>query len=377
MAKEFDYTKADSQGTSLAPLAADRFDIEAWVDYEVEKLAGCGAFEAAPEGVAVYRRFRVPEVFSWGCRERKMSLEWQLAALEASRSYAADIPNFLEPWYGIGTVSSAFGIPYEWHKRQAPAVRPRFTNAREAIEALEYPVAESPAGREVMERIDYFLEATGGRVPLSISDTQSPLNIVSSYLLEPSAFMFEIYDHPEDLAELFRLVASLEREFIEAQTALIGDALVRPGHGFASSREFSGLGFSDDNIMMIGNDPYGEYAIPALTAAAGAETPVFHSCGNWSGRAALVQSIPRVSMADGAVGAETDPDPNPGAALGEAFAGSGVTLHVRIVGDAATVLEEVKRIRRPGLKLIVATYCETPEEQAAAVRGIREMEEGA
>ena len=374
MTKGFDYTKADSQGTALAPLAADRFDLSAWAEYEAQKLEGCRAFEAASEGVAVYRRFRVPEVFSWGCREHKMSLEWQLAALEASRAYEADIPNFLEPWYGIGTVSSAFGITYEWYEGQAPAVRPRFTGAREAIEALQCPVAESPVGREVMERIGYFLEATGGRVPMSISDTQSPLNIVSSYLLEPAAFMFEIYDNPEDLAELFALVASLEREFIQAQAALIGPVLARPGHGFASCREFSGLGFSDDNIMMIGDEPYGEYAIPALTAAAGDDAPVFHSCGNWTSRSKLVLSIPRVAMADAAVGPETDPDPNPGADLAEAFASSGVTLHVRIVGDAETVLEELCRIRRPGLKLIVATYCETPQEQAAVMRGIEEEE---
>ena len=33
---------------------------------------------------------------------------------------------FLEPWYGIGTVASAFGLDYVWKEGQAPVVRPRF-----------------------------------------------------------------------------------------------------------------------------------------------------------------------------------------------------------------------------------------------------------
>ncbi len=35
----------------------------------------------------------------------KKSLEWQLGALKKSMEYKADIPNFLEPWYGIGTIA--------------------------------------------------------------------------------------------------------------------------------------------------------------------------------------------------------------------------------------------------------------------------------
>ncbi|MCJ7673544.1 MAG: hypothetical protein MUO33_00145 [Sedimentisphaerales bacterium] len=36
------------------------------------------------------------------------------------------VAKFLEPWYGIGTVASAFGLDYVWKEGQAPAVRPRF-----------------------------------------------------------------------------------------------------------------------------------------------------------------------------------------------------------------------------------------------------------
>ena len=111
MEDKFDVSKADSQGTTVKPLAAADFDIEKYADYEASLEEGCRSFQAASEGAAVYRRFRVPEVYSWGCRDRKLSLEWQLAALTQSMDYRADIPNFLEPWYGIGVLSSPFGVP--------------------------------------------------------------------------------------------------------------------------------------------------------------------------------------------------------------------------------------------------------------------------
>ncbi|QEN09583.1 hypothetical protein EXM22_16935 [Oceanispirochaeta crateris] len=377
MNDQFDYTKADSQGTTVIPLSPEKFDIPAYKEYQAVTEEACRAFSENEQNVLVYRRFRVPEVYSWGCRDKKMSLEWQLAALDQSRLYKADVPNFLEPWYGIGVVSSSFGIPYLWKEGQSPAVLPGFTSAKEAINALQCPVHKSPVGQEVMTRIEYFLDKTKGQIPLSLTDTQSPLNIASSYILEASSFMFEMYDHPEDLKELMSLISELEMEFLQKQMDLIGDALVKPGHGFASSRFFSGIGFSDDNILMIGDEAYNEFALPYLCRAASiAEGPVFHSCGDWAGRAEFIKTIPGLIMVDGALGAQTDPSPNDGAVLGHAFAGESVILHVRIVGNSETVLEVFEKMAQPGLKTIVTTYCETPEDQDSAYRGIHALSQG-
>jgi hypothetical protein len=371
MEKIFDTTKADSQGTIIGPMDISRFDLDAYADYEAKHTPYLQRFQDSDCGVAVYRRFRVPEVYSWGCRDYRQSLAWQLAALEKSMAFVSDIPNFLEPWYGIGVVASAFGIPYVWHDGQAPAVNPKYETAKDALEGLEGTVAESIIGRHVFEMIEYFMEQTKGRIPMSLSDTQSPLNIVSSYVMKTSNFMFEMYDNPEDLKLLIEKTAALEADFLQQQATMIEGALAFPGHGFASSRCFTGIGFSDDNMLMISEDAYREFAVQPLCRAAQAiGRPVFHSCGNWSDRAALITKIPGLLMADGAVGPETDPDPNNPEKLGEVFSGTGITLHVRIVGSAEAVSSYVKKIWRPNLKLIVATYCETPEEQAKAYREI-------
>ena len=371
MKDEFNTALADSQGTSVAPMTVKDFDLKEYADYEASLLDGCRDFWQSQKGVAVYRRVRVPEVFSWASRDRTLSLELQLAALKKSMAYKTDIPNFLEPWYGIGVVSSAFGVPYIWKDGQAPAVEGPFLSAREALDHRISSVGDSSEGKRVLEMIEYFLDQTKGQIPLSPGDTQSPLNIVSSYLMDSSAFMYETFDHPEDLKELIDTVAELEKEFLNEQLRLIGDALVKPGHGFASSRAFEGIGFSDDNILMFSDEDYSTFGIPSMLAASESFTgPVFHSCGNWANRADLVKSIPSLIMADGAVGKQTDPSPNDPETLGKAFAGTGFVLHVRIVGSSDIVLEHFSKLKQDGLKCIVTTYCKTPEDQEKAYRGL-------
>jgi len=370
----FDYSLKDAQGTAVTPLPAARFDFARYGEYEAERLERCRRFAGASSGVLVYRRFRVPEVFSDGCADFRGSLEKQLGALSMSMDYPADIPNFLEPWYGIGVVSSAFGVPYVWKEGQAPAVEPPFSSSASALEALQGPVADSPEGKRNLEMLRFFLEETKGRLPVSCGDVQSPLNIASSYLMDTTSFMLELYDNPDGVRTLLDRLAELETDYYSRQMELLGETLVRPGHGFASSRAFSGLGFSDDNFTLMGSDLYRECALPSLAAAgSGLGGTVFHSCGNWADRASTVLEIPGLLMVDGAVGSRTDPSPNSGRTLGEAFAGTGVTLHVRIVGGEETVLREVESLWRPDLKLVVATYCETPGEQERVYDGIHRI----
>lgn len=111
---KFDYTSTDSQGTRVEPISLSGFDIDGYSEYEASLISRNREFWDSTSGVAVYRRFGVPQVFSHGCRNMKHSLGLQLSALQESMKYKADIANFLEPWYGIGTVpgySTVFTSP--------------------------------------------------------------------------------------------------------------------------------------------------------------------------------------------------------------------------------------------------------------------------
>lgn len=88
------------------------------------------------------------------------------------------------------------------------------------------------------------------------------------------------------------LSAKLLAEFLNKQKAIIGDALASPGHGFASSRLFRGIGLSDDNSIMVAEEDYKELFQPAdewLGERFGGT--VFHSCGNWEQKISMVKQM--------------------------------------------------------------------------------------
>ncbi len=368
--KEFDTSINDSQGTLVKPLDPDKFDIERYVDYEQALLQSNCDFWQQEEGIAIYRRFRVPAVFSKGCKDMKLSLSLQLAALTQSMHYQTDIANFLEPWYGIGVTASAFGAEYKWEAGNAPAIAAPFGSVDEALAQEIVAIEETPIGSHILNMIEYFLEETKGKIPISLTDTQSALN-AASFLIETNSFYMELLDNPQGMQKLLSIITDLTTEFTHKQQDLIGDALVWPGHGFPSSRVFSGLGMSADVAITISDDQYLSYEVPnAGRAGEPFGGAVFHSCGNWSAKINAVKQIPNLLMVDGAFSKQTDPDPNPSQPFAEAFAGSGVCVNARIVGDPETVLNKVKLLKQPGMKLIITTYCQTPEEQVQLYNSI-------
>jgi len=62
--KSFDYNINDSQGIFVESLPIKKFDLEKYYDYELSLNKKCKNFWNKKEGVAVYRRFRIPQVFT-------------------------------------------------------------------------------------------------------------------------------------------------------------------------------------------------------------------------------------------------------------------------------------------------------------------------
>ena len=373
MAKQFDNKLADSQATKVLPISPANFDFDRYEAYTSELNKRCAEFWNKPSGVLVYRRMRVAECFSFGCRDMKNSLELQLGALEKSMQFKADVPNFLEPWYGIGTIASAFGGDYIWLDGQAPALKSRFNTIDEVLAYETQEVAQTNIGKHTLNMIEYFMEQTKGRVPMSFTDTQSPLNIIG-HLYPLDQFFMDTMMEPEKVLQLFDRLADLSIRFNEEQIKLIGSALASPGHGFASSTVWTGLGMSDDNAIMISPDQYLEMAAPSVekicTPLGG---PVFHSCGDWAGWVDAVLQMKGLKMADGAFSPQTDPGANTNLEAFNHFANTGVVLNTRIVGDLETIREQLNRLWVPGMKMVVVTYCETPEEQEEAYHLIHEI----
>ncbi len=372
MAKKFDNQLADAQATQVVPINPENFDFAKYEAYANELNQTCDSFWKKPSGVVVYRRMRVGECFSFGCKDMKRSLELQLGALEKSMLFKADVPNFLEPWYGIGTVASAYGGDYLWHEGNAPTLKSRFSSIDEILALEPIEIAQTNIGRHTLNMIEYFMDQTKGRVPISLTDTQSPLNMIG-HLYPLDQFFMDMLMEPEKVRQLFDRLANLSICFNQEQVKLIANSLASPGHGFASTTKWQGLGMSDDNAVMISPDQYLKMAAPSVEKICNPlGGPVFHSCGDWSGSVEAVLQMKGLKMADGAFSPETDPGATNNLEVCHRFANTGIVLNARVVGDLETIREQVSRLWVPGMKLVVVTYCKTPEEQGKAYKFIHE-----
>lgn len=375
MAK-FDTSVRDSQGTHVEPIDVKDFDLDAYAEYEAKLLDSNRKFWESDSGLLVYRRVRADGVFYDKCRDYKESLKLQLGALKTSMQYKADVANFLEPWYGIGYIAAAFGADYNWQEGQAPSVEPKFTCAEDILNADVKPIAETAIGKHILDMEEYFLEQTKGKLPISFCDIQAPLNMMS-YLLPITDLFMEVYDDPDSVAEVANLTADLLIEFLKKQEALLGDCLARPGHGFASSRVFTGAGMSDDNSIMLNPDNYAELFQPSdekIGASFGGT--VYHSCGTWEKHIDMVKGLGHLKTVDGAFSIETDPSPNNPEVFAKAFENTGIVVNARAVGNAEDAFNVFSKLWTPKQKMIAVTYCQDPAQQEKLYHMLHEMSGG-
>ncbi len=363
---KFDTSKNDAQATRVDPVKVSDFPFDTYQQYEQKLTGRCIEFMNSDSGALVYRRMRVAEVFSYGCSDMNQSLEWQLGALQKSMDYEADVPNFLEPWYGIGMVACSFGIDYIWNKGQSPATKPAFQTIDEALAFDIRPVSETEVGKHSLEMIEYFLEQSKGKLPMSMGDIQSPFNNATN-VVNTSNFLMSMILEPEKVLRFLDVLADLEIDFYKEQEKLIGDCLVKPGHGFASSRVFEGFAMSDDNVVMVDEETYLNLVTPSFTKLGNAfGGPVHHSCGNFSDKAQMLNKLDGLKTSDAAFTPETDPHPNPAEPFVEALKNSGVILNARMVGNPESVKETTEKLWDDGMKLVVVTFSQSPEEQKQA-----------
>ena len=144
---------------------------------------------------------------------------------------------------------------------------------------------------------------------MSMGDIQSPFNN-ATLIVDTSNFMISMITESEKVIKFLDLLVDLEIDFYKEQEKLIGDALVKPGHGFASSTVFEGFGMSDDNVVMVDEVSYLDYIEPSFVKLGNTfGGPVLHSCGNYSDKAGMFQKIKGLKMVDAAFTAEADPTP--------------------------------------------------------------------
>ena len=265
-----------------------------------------------------------------------------------------DLP-FLEPWVGTGVYANAFGCEYVFRDDNAPHVHYRYHRIEETAE-IEYPdYRKSPIMTMVLDCIDRLKDGTHGRVPIALTDTQSPFD-TATLILDACELFAACYESEQLVVDFMQKITDLIIEFSRVQIALIGpDLLAKPGHMLPSLPGGRGISISDDNLAVSSPSINRKIALPFDRQLADAFGGLaVHSCGVWAHTMAMLRDMPNILGVECAVGeGPHDPNPNPPADVRRALAGSSIIAKARLGDDINKTLAALDELADPQLKLVV------------------------
>jgi hypothetical protein len=325
---------------------------------------------AGDERLLVIQR---PPAKIWGaCNTVDTIVRNNLAHLDAcvGMAWSDDLP-YLEPWIGTGVFANAFGCEYVFRDFDAPHTHYACHTVEEALALPPPDWRRAPIMSMVLATIDALKEATQGRIPISLTDTQSAFD-TATLVMDASEFFIACYTEEAAVLAFMQRINELIIAFSQAQIERIGDGLVaRPGHIMTGAPFLSGISISDDNLAVSSPEVNARISLPSnaeLAAAFGGLA--IHSCGTWTHTMAAAAAIPGVTMLDMALARDCDPNPNDPRAVRDALRGTGVVAKVRVGGDMDEVEKILRELYAPDLKLAVEINC-SPEYAEANYRRVR------
>lgn len=173
------------------------------------------------------------------------------------------LPHFTNTELGQGIVPSLFGLEVVVEAKQAP-----YNTARLAMD-LEADLAKIPEridperdgwGPRLKKRIQFFLEASDGKIPVAVADHQSPYGVATK-LVGNEALMYAMFDAPELVHELMRRTTLAISDLLHAMQRWVGDPS-RLVLNTSMPIPEGGLILWDDYISVISPAQHREFCLP-------------------------------------------------------------------------------------------------------------------
>ena len=223
---------------------------------------------------SVRTRLRDPEKF----------LAAQLEEIEGQSRLRGDLVPTLCPTLGVIAIPSAFGAEVVWWENDFPAVRPLVGDDPEKLRALQRPRATDGELRRILDATRVFLERTGGRMPIRLTDIQGPLDN-AALIMGHTAFLEALITAPREVHRLLDMVTGLMIEFAAAQRGFVraGGAEFVPSAFQPWLPDGRGISVANDVAVMLSPELHDEFGVPYLNRLSDAFGGVYiHSCGDWT-----------------------------------------------------------------------------------------------
>lgn len=283
------------------------------------------------------------------------SFQNNLSDFVKTLEYLSDTLPYIEPWFGTGVYAQAFGGVYFWRENECPACHYKYKDINEIKNINKPSIAESEMLQHVKKSLEYICEQTAGRIPICMTDTQSP-NDVATLILDAVEVFTAFYMDPDAIKYFLQMITDIVEEFSLLQKNIIGKALASPGHIMANSSIYGkGISISDDNLAVCSQKTNEEFLLPYdIQLGQKFGGVAIHSCGNWAHTMPIIVQSPDVFMIDCAISLDADPNPNTPEAVRDIFRGTDKIVQARIGSDVHAGVELIRRIWAKDLRLIVS-----------------------
>jgi hypothetical protein len=214
----------------------------------------------------------------------KKYLQAQMDEINGQLLLQGDYVPALCPALGVIGIPSAFGCEVLWFERNFPAVKPAYTAVPESLEHLGTPTTSDGELSRILHYTQYFIEQTGGGLPIRLADIQGPLDS-AALIVGHNNFLSALATHPTEVHHLMRRVTDLTIAFVRKQREIVHNAGVEfvPSMFQPWIPDGFGVSVSNDECVMISADMHNEFHVPYLNMLSEEFGGIYiHSCGDWT-----------------------------------------------------------------------------------------------
>jgi hypothetical protein len=229
--------------------------------------------------------------------------------------------------FGTGPLATAFGSHLVVREDEQPFVEPAVHTPDEVMRLRKPDLLRDGLCPQILERIEFYNEATQGKLPLNCSDNAGPWTIATQ-VWHYEDMLAAIHTAPEAVHYLLDLVTECMIEFTHIQITRMArwsgkcGTVPWPWHP-------RGFGLGDDTMVTVSPQAWEEFYLPynnRISREFGGVT--YHCCYGWD------RYFPSVVKTDGFIGMDAFPEYNDLDRIEAALAGRGVWT--TLLGDMPT-----------------------------------------
>jgi len=242
----------------------------------------------------------------------------KIEMLEAGSTGPGSFPTLNLIHFGTGPVATAFGAEMVMQTGIQPHFKPAVHEAEEVLKIEKPDLRRGGRLGAILDRIEFFNEATQGKIPIAISDNAGPWNIATS-IWHYEDMLEGIYANPEAVHHLLKLTTEAIIEVDETQIETARNAWGIIGDTMAGGWLPRGCGVADDVMVAMSTPMWKEFSLPYNTLLSNKYGGiVYHCCMKHDRHLKAMSETPNF------MGFDADPEHNSHDIIEGALTGKGV-----------------------------------------------------